>query len=215
MKSALTSEKLLVVAAALYCGCLIVSNTIAGKTFDFFGIASLPCAVVIFPIVYIVNDMLTEVYGFKCARTVILTGFAANLIAVVAFSAAIALPGSEFFANQDAFSAVLGNTPRMLIASFAAYLIGSFANAKIMELMKRWDDDKLMLRCVVSTLAGETLDATVFITIGFAGTMPVEALLAMVVAQAAFKTVYEVIVYPLTRKVIFMARALPKTGQLA
>ena len=215
MKSALTSEKLLVIAAAIYCGCLIVSNTIAGKTFDFFGVASLPCAVVIFPVVYILNDMLTEVYGFKCARTVILTGFAANLIAVMAFAAAIALPASEFFAGQDAFATVLGNTPRMLIASFAAYLVGSLTNAKIMEIMKRWDDDKLMLRCVASTLAGETLDATVFIVIGFAGTMPLEALLVMVVAQAAFKTVYEVIVYPITRKVILAARELPKAGQVA
>lgn len=215
MKTSLTSEKLLVITAALYCCCLIVSNTIAGKTFDFFGIASLPCAVVIFPVVYIANDLLTEVYGFKTARTVILTGFAANLIAVAAYAATIALPSSAFFAGQDAFSAVLGNTPRLLLASFAAYLVGSFANAKVMQVMKGWDDDKLMLRCISSTLVGETLDATIFIVIGFAGTMPVVALFTMVVAQAAFKTVYEVIVYPVTRKVILVARELPQASQAA
>ena len=215
MKTKLTSEKLLVIAAALYCCCLVVSNTIAGKTFDFFGLTSLPCAVVIFPIVYILNDMLTEVYGFKRARTVILTGFAANLIAVIAYAVTLVLPGSAFFANQDAFMAVLGNTPRMLVASFAAYLVGSFANAKIMQVMKGWDDDKLMLRCVLSTLVGESLDATIFISIGFAGTMPVGSLVTMVVAQALFKTVYEVIVYPITRKVILMARGLPSVAQAA
>lgn len=205
----MTKQKLLTIAAAIYCGCLLVSNVIAGKTFDA-GVASLPCAVVIFPVVYILNDLLTEVYGFKTARAVIFTGFAANLIAIAAYSATIALPGSEFFNGQAAFETVLGNTPRLLLASMAAYLAGSLVNAKIMQIMKsRWDG-KLMLRCVGSTFVGETIDASLFITIGFVGTMPVESLAAMVVAQAVFKTVYEIVVYPLTRAAIMKAKELPE-----
>lgn len=210
----MTKQKLLTIAAALYCGCLLVSNVIAGKTFDA-GFASLPCAVVVFPVVYILNDMLTEVFGFKVARTVILTGFAANLIAIAAYSATIALPGSEFFTGQEAFATVLGNTPRLLVASLLAYLVGSLVNAKIMQKMKEAADGMLMLRCVLSTLAGETLDAAIFITVGFAGTMPVEALLSMVVAQAAFKTLYEVVAFPATRAAIMSARRLPEFATTA
>ena len=97
-----------------------------------------------------------------------------------------------------------------MVASFAAYLAGSLVNAKVMVYLKKWDENKLFFRCMVSTLFGEGLDAIVFIFIGFLGTMPFEALLLMIVAQALFKTVYEIIVYPLTRTVIFKVRKLPE-----
>lgn len=207
--------KVLVIVAAVYCGCLVVSNVIAGKTFGILDV-SLPCAVVIFPVVYILNDVLTEVFGFKTARTVIFTGFVVNVIAVCAYAATIALPPSAFFANQDAFTAVLGNTPRILLASFTAYIIGSIINAKVMQLLHDKDGEHhLMRRCVLSTAAGETMDASIFITIGFAGTMPIESLLVMVAAQAAFKTVYEIVVYPLTKMIIAKIKSLPEGSTLA
>lgn len=205
---AISKQNLLIVAAAAYCSCLIISNVIAGKTFDA-GFASLPCAVIVFPIVYILNDVLTEVYGFKQARNIVLTGFALNLLAVIAYSVTIALPSSEFFFGQEAFATVLGSTPRLLIASLLAYLVGSLMNAKIMEVMKKRNEKALMLRCVASTLVGETIDATLFIGIAFLGTMPIQALVLMIAAQAAFKTVYEIIVYPITRKVISTVKGLP------
>ena len=96
-----SKQNIFMFIAALYCSCLIVSNIIAGKTFAFFA-WQLPCAVVIFPIVYILNDVMTEIYGFKSARAVVLTGFFANLIAVLAYAAAIALPSSQFFDAQGA-----------------------------------------------------------------------------------------------------------------
>jgi len=104
----------------------------------------------------------------------------------------------------------LGSTVRLLIASFIAYLAGSLVNAKLMVILKKWDDDKLFLRCILSTLFGEGLDAIIFITIGFLGTMPIEALIIMIVAQALFKTVYEIIIYPLTSYVIGSVKALPE-----
>lgn len=205
-----SKQNIFMFIAALYCSCLIVSNIIAGKTFAFFA-WQLPCAVVIFPIVYILNDVTTEIYGFKSARAVVLTGFFANLIAVLAYAAAIALPSSQFFDAQSAFETVLGSTPRLLIASFAAYLAGSLLNSKIMDAMHRRWPKLLMARCITSTLVGETVDAAIFITVSFIGTMPLPALLTMVVLQAGFKTLYEVVVYPLTRVVISQVRKLPDT----
>lgn len=208
MKNRINKQSFLVFAAAAYCSCLLISNITAGKTFDA-GLVTLPCAVVVFPLVYILNDVLTEVYGFKRARSIVLTGFALNLLAVTAYWVTLALPASEFFTGQAAFQMVLGSTPRLLIASLAAYLVGSLVNAKVMEEMKKRNEKSLMLRCVTSTLCGETLDALLFIGIAFTGTMPLSALLLMVAAQAAFKTLYEIVVYPITRKAIMAAKALP------
>jgi len=197
------------ILTGIFTASLIVSNIIAGKTFDFFSF-TLPCGVVIFPVIYIVNDVLAEIYGYEKARKVILLGFFMNLVAVICYQITILLPAPAFFENSEAFSIVLGSTFRLLVARFAAYLAGSLVNAKVMVYLKKWDENKLFFRCIVSTLFGEGLDAIVFIFIGFLGTMPLEALLLMIVAQALFKTVYEIIVYPLTRTVIFKVRKLPE-----
>lgn len=204
----LTKTELYAMLTGVFTASLIVSNIIAGKTFDFFSFV-LPCGVIIFPIIYIVNDVLAEVYGYKKARNVILLGFLMNLVAVICYNITIVLPAPAFFENSNAFGVVLGSTFRLLVASFAAYLVGSLVNAKMMVILKKWDEDKLFLRCILSTLFGEGLDAVIFITIGFLGTMPLEALLLMIVAQALFKTVYEIIVYPITRHVIDSVKALP------
>lgn len=204
----LTKTELYATLTGVFTACLIVSNIIAGKTFDFFSF-TLPCAVIIFPIIYIVNDVLAEVYGYHKARRVILLGFFMNLVAVICYNVTIWLPAPVFFENSEAFSVVLSSTFRLLIASFVAYLAGSLVNAKLMVYLKQWDEDKLFFRCIISTLFGEGLDAIVFIFIGFFGTMPFEALLLMIVVQALFKTCYEIIVYPLTRYVIRSVKALP------
>lgn len=204
----LTKTELYAALTGVFTAALIISNIIAGKTFDFFSF-TLPCGVIIFPIIYIVNDMLAEVYGYKKARRVILLGFLMNLVAVICYNVTIMLPAPVFFTSSDAFSTVLGSTFRLLIASFAAYLVGSLVNAKLMVYLKKWDEDKLFFRCIVSTLFGEGLDALIFISIGFLGTMPFEALVVMIVAQALFKTVYEIIVYPVTRYVIGSVKTLP------
>ena len=205
----MTKTELYAILTGIFTASLIVSNIIAGKTFDFFSF-TLPCGVVIFPVIYIVNDVLAEIYGYEKARKVILLGFFMNLVAVICYQITILLPAPAFFENSEAFSIVLGSTFRLLVASFAAYLAGSLVNAKVMVYLKKWDENKLFFRCIVSTLFGEGLDAIVFIFIGFLGTMPLEALLLMIVAQALFNTVYEIIVYPLTRTVIFKVRKLPE-----
>lgn len=205
----LTKTELYAVLTGIFTACLIVSNIIAGKTFDFYSF-TLPCGVIIFPVIYIVNDVLAEVYGYEKARRVILLGFFMNLIAVICYNITIWLPAPVFFENSEAFGIVLGSTARLLVASFVAYLVGSLVNAKLMTYLKGWDEEKLFFRCIVSTLFGEGLDALIFITIGFFGTMPTDALLMMIVVQTLFKTVYEMIVYPLTRYVIGSVKALPQ-----
>ena len=185
----------------IYCASLIISNILAFKTFSI-GYISLPSAVIIFPIIYIINDMLSEIYGYKNAKKTIWLGFFTNLIAVIMYNVAIILPPAETFTMQNEFATVLSNSLRMLIASFLAYIIGSLVNSKIMVILKKKAQERLMLRCVLSTLVGETIDAFIFITIAFAFTMPINVLMTMIIAQAIFKTIYEIIMYPLTRRII-------------
>lgn len=203
----LTKTDLYAILVGIFCAGLIISNIIASKTFEFFWI-TLPCGVIIFPLIYIVNDVLAECYGFKKARRVIYLGFFMNLIAVICYNVTMFLPAPAYFTGDGAFHTVLGSTLRLLVASFAAYLIGSLINAKLMIYLKGKYENKLFFRCISSTFAGEGMDALIFITIGFLGTMPVSALLTMIVAQALFKTAYEVVVYPLTRHVIHNVKDL-------
>lgn len=203
----LTKTDLYAILVGIFCAGLIISNIITSKTFEFFWI-TLPCGVIIFPLIYIVNDVLAECYGFKKARRAIYLGFFMNLIAVICYNVTMFLPAPAYFTGDSAFHTVLGSTLRLLVASFAAYLIGSLINAKLMVYLKGKYENKLFFRCISSTFAGEGMDALIFITIGFLGTMPVSALLTMIVAQALFKTAYEVVVYPLTRHVIHNVKDL-------
>ena len=188
----LTKSELYAILAGVFTASLIISNIIAGKTFEFFYF-TLPCGVIIFPIIYIVNDILAECYGYQKARRVILLGFFMNLIAVICYNITILLPAPSFFESSDAFGIVLGSTSRLLIASFAAYIVGSILNAKIMVYLKSKSEEKLFFRCIFSTLIGEGCDALIFITIGFWGLVPLGALIMMIVVQALFKTIYEII----------------------
>lgn len=203
----LTKSELYAILAGVFTASLIISNIIAGKTFEFFYF-TLPCGVIIFPIIYIVNDILAECYGYQKARRVILLGFFMNLIAVICYNITIWLPAPSFFESSDAFGIVLGSTSRLLIASFAAYIVGSILNAKIMVYLKSKSEEKLFFRCIFSTLIGEGCDALIFITIGFWGLVPLGALIMMIVVQALFKTIYEIIVYPLTKIVISKVKRL-------
>jgi hypothetical protein len=164
---------------------------------------TLPAAIIIFPLSYIFGDVLTEVYGYSQARKVIWLGFFCNLIAVIAFSIGKVIPPASFWEGQDAYNTILGYAPRLLVASFIAYLIGEFSNSFILTKMKiltkgRW----LWTRTIGSTIVGEGLDALVFIFIAFGGTVSILVLLKIVLAHWLFKTGYEVVVTPLTYAII-------------
>jgi queuosine precursor transporter len=201
-------NNLFVILCGAFCSALIISNILAFKTFTLFNFV-LPTAVILFPIVYITNDILAEIFGFEKAKMVIKTGFFMNIIAVISYNIAIVLPAPVFFEGQEAFEMVLSNTFRVLIASMVAYLIGNITNAKIMELMK--NKSNLFSRCILSALIGEGLDAFIFISIAFFGTMSISSLIVMIFAQAIFKTVYEIVCFPLTNILVKKARLLNDT----
>lgn len=188
--------------AMLFVTCLITANIIAVKLINVFG-SVLPAAVIIFPISYIIGDVLTEVYGFARAKQVIWLGFLCNLVSTLAIWSAQKMPGAVFWDGQAAYERILGYTPRILIASLAGYLVGGFSNSIILARMKvltrgRW----LWMRTIGSTIVGEGLDSLVFITIAFYGTAPVSQLISSIVAQWLFKTLYESVITPATYAVV-------------
>src|SRR4030043_1535652 len=169
-----------VVVATLFVTCLITSNIIIAKQISIGGIV-LPAAIIIFPISYIIGDVLTEVYGYRQARRVIWLGFLCNLIAVLAIWIAKILPPAPVFEAQNAYDRILGRTPRFLLASFAAYLAGEFTNSVILAKMKimtkgRW----LWTRTLGSTLVGQAVDTVVVLSIALVGVAPLSGLGAMV-----------------------------------
>lgn len=185
--------------------CLVVSNIITAKQMLLpFGIV-MPAAVIIFPLTYILSDVFSEVYGYKWSRFTCYLGFAANLFAVIVFSIAIATPAPEYWTNQEAFEAVLGNTPRVLFASLLGFVVGDFVNDRVFKTFKDKhpnDHKGFGFRAILSSFCGELVDSMIFLPIAFLGLMPVETLATMMVCQVLIKTGYEVIILPVTHKVV-------------
>jgi uncharacterized integral membrane protein (TIGR00697 family) len=185
-------------AGILFAICLLISNILATKII-LLGSWSAPAGVLVFPIAYIINDVIVEVWGYQKARLIIWFGFAMNIFALLFFSLAIIVPAAPFWKDQEAFATILGSTPRIITASLLAYLIGSFLNAYVMSKVKVVMKGKgFSLRAILSTLIGETGDSMIFITIAFAGNLPVSVLIVMIFTQACIKTVYEIIILPVT-----------------
>lgn len=196
-----------VMVVALFVTSLITANIIAVKLIGIWGLV-LPAAVVIFPVSYITGDVLTEVYGYARARRVIWLGFFCNLLAVVVIWLGQIIPPVPFWDGQTAYERILGYTPRLLCASFLAYLTGEFVNAYIMAKMKiatqgRW----LWTRTIASTLVAQGVDSLVFITVAFGGTLPMGVLGLGIVTQWLVKSAYEAVATPVTyRAVGFLKR---------
>ncbi len=187
--------------------CLVVSNIIAIKPVAL-GPFFLPAAIIIFPVSYILGDILTEVYGYRRARQVIWIGFACNALAVAAIYLSMMLPPAPFWQianfpsperSQEAYAAIFGFTPRLLIASFIAYLTGEFLNAFVLAKIKiAMRGRHLWVRTISSTLLGQMADSSIFITIAFYGIIPVTVLAQMAVTQWLIKSLYEAALTPLT-----------------
>ncbi|HXH83250.1 MAG TPA: queuosine precursor transporter [Candidatus Tectomicrobia bacterium] len=187
-----------VTCAALFVTCLLTANTTAAKLVDVGGL-TLTAAIVIFPLSYVIGDVLTEVWGYGPTRRVIWLGFACNAVMVVAIALGGALPAAPFWKGQAAYDEILGQAPRIVVASFLAYLVGEFSNAFVLARLKiatagRW----LWLRTIGSTVVGQALDTVVFVTLAFAGTLPAGVLGQVVAGQWAFKVAYEAAATPLT-----------------
>jgi queuosine precursor transporter len=191
-----------ILLTAIFITSLVTANIIAVKLISIFGYV-LPAAIIVFPISYIAGDVLTEVYGYAKARQVIWLGFLCNLITVVAVWCGQMLPAAPFWHGQEAYELILGYTPRLLAASFAAYLVGEFANSLVLAKMKiatkgRW----LWTRTIGSTIVGQGLDSLVFISLAFLGAVPLSSLGAIIVTQWLAKSCYEATATPLTYVVV-------------
>jgi len=186
----------------LFTACLLISNILAIKIITI-GSVSVPAGVIIFPISYIVNDVIVEIWGYRKARFVIWIGFGMMILSNLMYQLAVAIPAAPFWTNQDSFAKILESTPRIGIASILAYLSGSFANALVMSKMKILSNgNNFSLRAILSTVIGEGFDSAIFIFVAFAGIMPAKQLIVMALAQTLIKTTYEIIILPVTIVVV-------------
>ncbi len=187
----------------LYCICLVVSNLFGTKLVQV-GSYSMTAGLIVFPISYIINDCVAEVWGFRKARLIIWVGFAMNFFVVLLGAIAVALPPAPYWVANDAhFRFVFQLAPRIAAASLAAFVVGSFLNAFVMSKMKLHDREKrFSLRAILSTLAGEGADSLIFFPLAFGGLMPVQDLLKMMLLQVTAKTLYEILALPITIQVV-------------
>lgn len=186
----------------VFCVCLVAANLLEAKVIKL-GPLAITAGMIVFPLSYIINDCIAEVWGFKKARLIIWMGFLMNFMVVGLGQIAVMIPAAPFWEGEDSFNFVFGMAPRIAGASLVAFLAGSFLNAYVMSRMKvRSKGKHFSFRAVVSTLAGESADSLIFFPIAFAGLMPAGELLKMMAVQAILKTLYEIIVLPVTVRVV-------------
>jgi hypothetical protein len=196
---------------------LLTSNIIANKTIQLpFGIV-MTSAVLIFPITYILSDVFSEVYGYKWSRVSCYIAFAMNLLMVAVFALAVSIPAPVFFENTNAFKTVLLNTPRVLLGSSLAFVVGDFVNDKIFKKMKmKYLDShkRFTIRAITSSFFGEVIDSLIFLPIVFWGILPINQIMTMLIFQVALKTIYEIAIMPLTRFVMIKISKLETKNNL-
>ena len=198
---------------------LLISNVAATKLIAFgpewspFGLPVLPVitdgGALLFPLTYVLGDVLAEVFGMRGARRAILLGFGISLLASLTFLAVGAAPAAPGYENQEAFVAVLGFVPRIVVASLAGYLVGQFLNAWVLVKLKQWREGKGMWkRLLGSTVVGEAADTTIFCLIAFGGQIDGGTMLNYIVVGYLFKVSVEAVLLPVTYRVISLVRSL-------
>jgi hypothetical protein len=194
-------SELQLILTLLFVVALVVSNIITSKQVLLPFNITMTGAVFVFPITYILSDLVSEVYGYRWSRVTCYLGFAANLFAALVFSAVIQSPAPSYWQNQAAFQTVLGSTPRVLMASLLAFVLGDLVNDKIFAKMKRKYPDSIKgfgARAIFSSIMGELVDSLVFLPLAFWGLMPLQTLVIMTITQVVIKTGYELLILPFT-----------------
>ena len=182
--------------------CLIAANLLETKVIQI-GSLTVTAGLLVFPISYIINDCIAEVWGFKKARLIIWSGFAMNFFVVALGLIAVAIPAAPFWEGEEHFDFVFGMAPRIVAASLMAFLVGSFLNAYVMSKMKVASRGRhFSARAILSTLAGETADSLIFFPVAFGGIIAWRELLIMMCIQIILKSMYEVIILPVTIRVV-------------
>ncbi len=186
----------------LFCVCLITANVLETKQISL-GVFNITGGLIVFPVSYIINDCVCEVWGYRKARLLIWLGFAMNFLFVLFGAIADAIPGAPYWHNDEGFHAVFGLAPRIAAASFVAFLVGSFVNAYVMSRMKINSDGRnFSLRAILSTIFGEGADSLIFFPLALYGVVPTSELPIFILTQVVLKTLYEVVVLPVTIYVV-------------
>jgi uncharacterized integral membrane protein (TIGR00697 family) len=186
------------VIVAVFVGLLLISNIGATKLISF-GPLITDGGAFLFPLTYIIGDILSEVYGFRAARRAILLGFAMSVLAAVTFFVVQISPPADGYENQAAFEAVLGFVPRIVLASICGYLVGQLLNSYVLvKIKERTKERKLWLRLIGSTVVGEFADTFVFCTIAFYGVITGAEFWNYVLVGYLYKTLLEVVLLPIT-----------------
>ncbi len=181
---------------------LLISNIVAQKLVPV-GPFIFTAGIFLFPVSYIIGDVLTEVYGFENARKIIWIGFGTSFFMVVIFWIVIKLPPAAGWNNQEAFNTVLYRVPRIVFASLTGYLAGEFVNSFILSKLKVLQKGRhLWIRTISSTIGGEAVDTILFVLIGFYGVFPMEVLITTIWSGYIFKVLYEAAATPLTYIVV-------------
>ena len=202
----------------LFVALLLISNVAATKLIAFgpewspFGLPVLPIitdgGALLFPLTYVLGDVLAEVFGMRGARRAILLGFGVSLLASLTFLTVGAAPAAPGYENQEAFVAVLGFVPRIVVASLAGYLVGQFLNAWVLVKLKQWREGRGMWkRLLGSTVVGEAADTTIFCLIAFGGQIDGGTMLNYIVVGYLFKVSVEAVLLPVTYRVISLVRS--------
>ena len=182
--------------------CLIAANLLETKVIQI-GSLTVTAGLLVFPISYIINDCIAEVWGFKKARLIIWSGFAMNFFVVVLGLIAVAIPAAPFWEGEEHFDFVFGMAPRIVAASLMAFLVGSFLNAYVMSKMKVASQGRnFSARAIWSTIVGETADSLIFFPVAFGGIIAWKELLIMMGIQIVLKSMYEVMILPVTIRVV-------------
>ncbi|MDR2848016.1 MAG: queuosine precursor transporter [Bacteroidales bacterium] len=186
----------------LFSVCLILSNLLATKVITIGGFSA-TAGLIIFPVSYILNDTITEVWGYRKARLVIWTAFFMNFLAIVLMQLSVIIPPASYWDGQNAYAAAFSQAPRVAFASLVAFLFGSFINSYVLSRMKiRTSGKGFGIRAIVSTIFGETADSCLFFTIAFAGMVAWNDILIMMIVETVLKSAYEVLVLPITAIVV-------------
>ena len=207
------------VLGMLFCVCLIAANLLEAKQVEVAGL-SLTAGLIVFPVSYVINDCIVEVYGYVKARLVIWLGFFLNVLFVRFGFAADLLPAAPYWTGQEGFHAVFGLAPRIAGASFLAFLVGSFLNAYVMSIMKSrsrravTSASAFSWRAIASTLVGEGADSLIFFPLALGGVIPWDVMPWVMLNQVVLKTLYEILVLPLTIRVVKTLKRVERTDTI-
>lgn len=194
---------LFMLLAIVFVVCLVTANLLETKVLDFFGITTITAGMLVFPISYIINDCIAEVWGFKRITLIIWIAFLMNFMVVSIGLLAVNMPAAPFWNDAEHFNFVFGFAPRIVFASLLAFLAGSFANAYIISKMKILHRGKhFSLRAIISTVVGETIDSIIFFPIAFGGILSFNELVGLMVTQIVLKSLYELVVLPITSRLV-------------